>query len=163
MTTQPIKLGLSWWIELVAWLALIAYACGCAAPQSPIARKLSLNATEQAALVESPVSEMKIVSFVLIDEPPASSFVARELSTGSVIWTTHSNFCRQVRIDYVSPVTCAVLYNTEPQQQWTNYSTGGYSFTPGFVRISGQLPAGNETVVLPMTYGETGFLTLKEF
>lgn len=166
MTTRQNHLELSWWVWLAGFIALLIYSTGCAARPVPVTvrmQAMQLAATEQATLIEAPVSEMRIDGLLFIEEPPAQHLVGYELSTGTAIWKVTSNFCRQVRITYSSPVQCAVFYNWEPRGQWTNYSTGGYSFTSGWLRISGQLAAGAHEVTLPMGYGDTGYFMIRPF
>lgn len=115
------------------------------------------------SLVVLRAQPMRITSFEIIKQSPGQNFVLYTAATGSQSLILSSNWSDTARISYVSPVPCALFYNHELREAATNCVGGGCVIIPGFTRMSGTLPAGTNTVTLPVSRGEVGFIRLQKF
>lgn len=145
---------------IVLSVVVLLTAAGCASsPTQP--RQVRKPDTDKP--VKAAVPDLRIISMTPLDWSPIQHLTGYDSVGVGTLLKAASNQCQQVRISYTSPVTCALYYNHQPVATRIDYVTGGCFLVAGWLRISGQLPAGLNTVTLPLSRGDTGFLTLRPF
>jgi hypothetical protein len=135
--------------------------CSCAAPRPPVQRAASILPAVSPAVAPSGPA---ILALSPMPNPPATDWRAYYAS-GAVQWFISSNACAAWRLSYTSNASCWLHYNHRPDNggklEFGGPSTNNFVHLSGFVRVSGELPSGANTIEIPMPRESAGFVTLK--
>lgn len=145
-----------------AFTLLLCLLCGCATQPKPKAESRKLSAA--AAVPSVAPSGPAIIALSPLPNPPATDWRAYYAS-GAVAWFISSNACAAWRLSYTSNASCWLHYNHRPDNggklEFGGNSTNNFVHLSGFVRVSGELPSGANTIEIPMPRESAGFVTLK--
>lgn len=142
-------------------LLLLLLLCGCATQPKPKAESRTLSAA--APIAQAVVTSPAILALTPLPTRPATDWRAYYAS-GTVAWFISSNACAAWRLSYTSNLPCWLWYNHRSEEARTLHfggSANNFVNLSGFVRVGGALPAGANTVEIPMPRESVGFVTLK--
>lgn len=150
-------------MKLAFALIIALLLCGCkSVPKSDWQPRVSRAAATYEAEATT-VTAPTIIRFQAIPVRPSSDWTCYD-TAGRLQGFVSSNACVTAMITYVSNASCWLWHNSRPEGARTNYfSSNPHNnvMLPGFVRVSGELPAGENTITVPLVRDTTGFFTLR--
>lgn len=149
-------------MKLAFTLIIALLLCGCKTSQkSDWQPRVSRSASTYEA--EAASGAPTIIRFQAIPVRPNIDWMSYD-TAGRLQGFVSSNACVTALITYVSNASCWLWHNSRPEGSRTNYFSANPHnnvMLPGFARVSGELPAGENTITVPLVRDTTGFFTLR--
>lgn len=153
----------SWSLPDVRLLALILMLCaGCKSSQ-PVQRVAAKPMMFEAAAVAEVPSVPTIIKLQPFAAKPAIDWMAYD-TAGHLFEFVSSNACASAVMTYISNTQCWLWHSSNAGGRGTNQFSANKSdavMLPAYVRVGDALPAGQNSVVIPLVSGGFGFFTLR--